>query len=289
MKVIFWWIIIIGVTFFSAVSNAATFLYFNSESGDYIGQGIDQTLTTDNGVFTAISENSSNMVAVNFDGTTWWNLKFAAPDGDILQTGPYENAARYPFQSPTQPGLDVSGDGRGCNELTGRFDILEISYTSQGEIDRFSADFEQHCEGADSALFGSIRYNATRGFPLKVDIKANGEHTPIFANVGEPVEISVTTDAGDDEGVLAEHWLGLSGTYWTSWLMKLSFLQRMLWMPSLRPKIWFYGPITTSQYKFDWTPKTPGVYMFQVSVDKQRDYKINTQFVDHIIITALSK
>jgi hypothetical protein len=84
----------------------------------------------------------------------------------------YENAARYPFQSPTQPGLEVSGDGRGCNELTGRFDILEISYTSQGEIDRFSADFEQHCEGADSALFGSIRYNATRGFPLKVDINA---------------------------------------------------------------------------------------------------------------------
>jgi hypothetical protein len=155
------WSVAIGIMFFTAMSNAATFLYFDSEQGDYIGQGIEQIWTTDNGVFTATGGDSSNVVTVDLDGASWWHLKFSAPGSEVLQPGPYENAARWPFQSPTQPGLSVYGDGRGCNELTGRFDILELSYTTEGEIDRFAADFGQHCEGNEPALFGFIRYNST--------------------------------------------------------------------------------------------------------------------------------
>lgn len=117
---------IIGTMFFSTISNADTFLYFNSQLGDYIGGGKEQSWSTTDGEFTA-SKNFSNGVIVNFNGgMSWWALNFAAPNNEILKPGPYENAARHPFQSPTQPGLDISGSGRGCNELTGRFDILEI-------------------------------------------------------------------------------------------------------------------------------------------------------------------
>lgn len=73
----------------------------------------------------------------------------------------YEGATRYPFQSPTTPGLSVSGTGRGCNTLTGRFDVLEAVYGADGSVQRFAANFEQHCEGGTAALRGSVRYNAT--------------------------------------------------------------------------------------------------------------------------------
>lgn len=280
MKVMFW-SVIIGVIFFSATSNAATFLYFNSEPGDYIGQGIEQTWTTDDGVFTVTGNASSNVVSINFNGTSWWYLNFAAPKDQTLQPGHYEDASRYPFQSPTLPGLSVYGDGRGCNTSIGRFNILEISYSAEGEVDRFAADFEQHCEDAEPALFGSIRYNATVGFPLKVDIKANGKHTPIIVRVGETVEISVATDAGDDQGILAEYWLGRSGTYGTQWF------NGKKWGTHVWPKMWLHQSITTADYKFNWTPEAPGIYIFQFVVDYQLDRKLNTQFADHIVITVL--
>lgn len=76
-----------------------------------------------------------------------------------MTPGVYENATRFPFQGPTNAGLSVSGQGLGCNTLTGRFEVLEVVYGPGGEVNSFAADFEQHCEGATPALFGSIRFN----------------------------------------------------------------------------------------------------------------------------------
>ncbi len=54
----------------------------------------------------------------------------------------------------------VSGAGRGCNTLTGRFSVLKAKYDASGNVKSFAADFEQHCEGASPALAGSIRYKS---------------------------------------------------------------------------------------------------------------------------------
>jgi len=136
---------------------AATFIQFNSQPGDYVGDGLTQTLTPINGYITA--SGNGNGVSINFNGDTWWNLNFAARKGETLVPGSYEGATRFPFNSPTEPGLDVSGDGRGCNKLTGSFNVLEAAYSPEGEIERFGADFEQHCEGEDPALFGQVRFD----------------------------------------------------------------------------------------------------------------------------------
>jgi len=106
----------IGLMFYSQ-ANAATYLYFNSEPGDYIGQGLEQTLTEDDGIF-SVSRNYDNGISIDFNGSDWWYLDFAAPGDAELAVGPYENAERFPFQSPTLPGLSISGSGRGCNTLT---------------------------------------------------------------------------------------------------------------------------------------------------------------------------
>jgi hypothetical protein len=134
-------------------------LYFNSEPEDYIGGGRTQTFTEANALL-APQRNSANGVSVWVETGTFWNADLAGADGATLFPGAYEAAERFPFQPPGSPGLSMSGDGRGCNTLTGRFDVLEAVYAADGSVQQFAADFEQHCEDAAPALFGSLRVNA---------------------------------------------------------------------------------------------------------------------------------
>jgi len=43
---------------------------------------------------------------------------------------------------------------------SGRFVVREANYAIDGTVNSFAADFEQHCEGAEAALFGSVRINS---------------------------------------------------------------------------------------------------------------------------------
>lgn len=154
--------LILGLT--SQMANADTFLYFKSDAGDYIGGGVTQTFTPADGTFTA-SKNYDNGVSIAFNGSHWWYLDFAAAGNNYLAPGVYEGATRFPFQSPTAPGLSIYGDGRGCNQSTGRFIVYEVVYNPDNTIAAFAADFVQHCEGGIPALYGAIRFNSTMPIP----------------------------------------------------------------------------------------------------------------------------
>jgi len=144
-------------------AQGTTALFYASQSGDYIGQGETRTYTDAEAKFTIGS--TSNRVSVRIDplagSSFWWSLELSAPEGVSVGPGTYVAARRYPFTSPVSNGLSFSGSGRGCNTLTGRFVVLEAVYGSGGTVQRFAADFEQHCEDADAGLFGAIRYNST--------------------------------------------------------------------------------------------------------------------------------
>lgn len=182
-------ILIFFTSLFTISANAASLLYMNSEPGDYIGQGQEWNISDVDHTLTA-TKNYDNGVNVNINGTTWWTLSFAAPGDVLLAPGAYENATRFPFQSPTNPGLSVSGMGRGCNTLTGRFVIHEVVYTQTNDIASFAADFEQHCSDGIPALTGSIRINSD---------------VPI--NVAQP-----TASAGPDQYAVEEMLVTLDGS-----------------------------------------------------------------------------
>jgi len=133
-----------------------TFLYFDSEPGDFIGDGRRFTLGWEDGVITA--ESREHGVHVQFRGLSSWDLTFRPRSGERLRPGVYAEAERS--STPTAPGLDVNGDGRGCNAVTGRFRIHELEFRTNGEVVRFAADYEQHCEGGVPALFGAVRYKS---------------------------------------------------------------------------------------------------------------------------------
>jgi hypothetical protein len=124
----------------------------SSQAGDYIGQGLQYLITLSDGVFTPT--NSANVVTFSINNGDRWESDFAGPTRARLGVGNYQNAQRYPFQPAGTPGLSVYGDGRGCNTLTGNFQVLQAGYTSSNILRSFSANFEQHCEGAVPALFG---------------------------------------------------------------------------------------------------------------------------------------
>jgi hypothetical protein len=142
------------------VPSSGTFLYMNSQPGDWVGQGIERLYTSADSTITgSLPQGGGDFRASAIQGpyTHWWYVNIAAPVGQPLAIGSYTGAFRAPFRPAGSPGLDVYGDGRGCNTLTGQFDVNEVSYASTGELLGFDATFEQHCEGGSAALFGRIR------------------------------------------------------------------------------------------------------------------------------------
>jgi len=127
----------------AAADTASGYVTMVSESGDYIGQGIARTYRSNISYW--VSETTAHVSAGPF------TFDFAAPAGYALTPARYPGATRYPFQEPGEPGIDVSGDGRGCNTSTGFFTVLDLA------PGRLWIVYEQHCEGGDAAVFGEIR------------------------------------------------------------------------------------------------------------------------------------
>ena len=143
---------------------STTTLSFTSDPGDFIGQGLSRTYNLGDGSWNARYDttNSGGHVAIRVENFSsgqdswWWNVDLASPNGKPLTVGTYEAARRYPFQPDTQPGLDFSGTGRGCNTLTGRFVITELRLGAANSVDRLTATFEQNCEGSSPTLRGRV-------------------------------------------------------------------------------------------------------------------------------------
>jgi hypothetical protein len=129
-----------------------------SDPGDYIGQGQAWSYATDAGDGISTGTNGSHVsIAVNGYNGDWWYLDFDAPGTQPLAPGTSTNATRYPFNG-TGPGLSIDGNGRGCNELTGSFTVTQAVYggTDSSYLQDFEVTFEQHCEGAEPALRGTV-------------------------------------------------------------------------------------------------------------------------------------
>src|SRR5919108_5487832 len=151
-------------------------LTMTSDPGDYIGQGGSYSFSTTSGnLFFARSSQAGSdiLVSVRPDpvDTTFWSLEFAAPAGQQLVPGTYTGAMRASSRAAGAPGLDVNGDGRGCNTVTGSFTVLDAVYEPSGYVDSFHAVFEQHCEGLAPALRGEVQVtNPPPPPPISADV-----------------------------------------------------------------------------------------------------------------------
>lgn len=145
-----------------AIPATGRLLVVRGPAGEPITQGRTTVLIDDGGGPIAGSEFGGALQFSYFQPPSFWNWSFASADGRPLQVGSYENAVRTPFRV-NRNGLEVSGEGRGCSEVFGRFDVLELERDVFGAITRLAIDFEQRCESAQAPpLVGSFRINSTR-------------------------------------------------------------------------------------------------------------------------------
>jgi hypothetical protein len=139
---------------------SGTYVYLQSQPGDYIGQGAEELYTSANAFIDgSLPQGGStfNARVVQGNYVEWWYFTIAAPIGQPLAVGSYTGAVRAAFRPAGTPGLDISGNGRGCNTLTGKFNVTALTFSTYGEVSLFDATFEQHCEGGSTALVGRIR------------------------------------------------------------------------------------------------------------------------------------
>ncbi|MFG6460173.1 hypothetical protein ACG04Q_01235 [Roseateles sp. DXS20W] len=142
----------------SALPASGNYVYLTSDSGDYIGGGATVTHTQADAILDVTAAGGRATVRVTGDQN--WRGEFQGMQGlNTLQAGQYGSLRRYPFHNPVRGGLDWSGNGAGCNTLTGWFVVDRATYID-GALTALDLRFEQHCEGATAALRGKVHWEA---------------------------------------------------------------------------------------------------------------------------------
>ena len=176
----------------STTTPTASFMY-NSQPNESIAHGGTATYTNSNALFQMSGSTGAWIVELwPSSGSGMWNISLSVPAGSQLVPGTYLWASRYPFAT-TVPGLAVSGNSAGCNNVSGAFRVLHATYDSSGFPTSIDATFVQHCEYDPAALTGEIIY--TRPTPTTPKAKASARQA--FSNLTQPgnVAIGAFTDA----------------------------------------------------------------------------------------------
>lgn len=77
-----------------------------------------------------------------------------------LAIGAYEGAQRASFALPNRPGLDISIDSTGFNEIDGRFQVYEVEWSTDGVVTSFAATFDVFAFRDKPLISGRIWYNS---------------------------------------------------------------------------------------------------------------------------------
>jgi hypothetical protein len=158
------------------------------------GQGKTYLYTPANDSIAVVGSRTHVGGGVNGGDGSWWGFDFVPPAGDILTPGATYNATRYPFNG-NGAGMDISGNGRGCNTLTGTFTVNAISVALDGTLRYAGISFVQHCEGAAPALHGTLDVRVPTGdvtppaavTNLSTSRNVDGVHADVsWTNPGDP-------------------------------------------------------------------------------------------------------
>jgi hypothetical protein len=200
-------------------------LWIQSTPGDFVGEGKTHFMHAP-GSDVFVEGESDYLFAFIASAGNPWLVGLSAPYGQTLQPGAFEGAVRG--FSDALPGVDIGGEGRGCNETRGRFTVLEAVFGPGGEVQQFAANMVQRCENVGPPLFAELRFNSAVPFTHQ---KAAGAATPdafgflpraylqpaevvesnetVVYGINVPVSISVT---GGEYSVNGGAWQSTSGT-----------------------------------------------------------------------------
>jgi hypothetical protein len=140
-----------------ATPTAGTFVYLESQPGDFIGGGQTYLHTPADIAIQAIADRGHLSITVG--DARGWRGEFQTMNVlDEFEPGYYPDLRRLGASNPTKGGLSWSGRGRGCNTLRGWFVVEQAVYVGS-TITALDLRFEQHCEGFGPALRGLIHWH----------------------------------------------------------------------------------------------------------------------------------
>ncbi len=127
-----------------------------SESGSWVGEGSDYLFDKPREVFMDPALWHGVLISAEAP-TESASFEFQPIAEDQLEAGEYNGALRPGFQGETSPGLAATYDSHGCNTQAGHFAVKDIDRNGSGEIERFRALYEEHCESSGApAVFGEV-------------------------------------------------------------------------------------------------------------------------------------
>lgn len=174
-----------------------------SEPGDFVGSGQTWAYTTDNATIRTEGDASQVTLFLSHYDDLVWIAEFAAPVGEELTAGRTYPAVYLPQPTPETATMYVHGDGNGCDGGHGEFTVDEAAYDDAGELARFAVRFEQHCDGDEAALLGSIAWQALE--PARPLPPAAAEPvTDLSATAGLDLALLTWANPGSDRFVTTE-------------------------------------------------------------------------------------
>jgi len=191
-----------------SIANATTDIKIASTAGDYIGGGMYYQYSDSDATITMMPYTDLVTISINQASTgQYWSLNFKTP-GNFIRDG-YFHALRYPFQGPLAPGLSITGNGRGCNQLAGRFVVHEI-VVNNNVVQQLAVDFQQFCDTSGNPLNGSVRVNSAVPAPYEQPVASAGPDTSFVEDI--PMGLSARDSYSELGYELSYQWSQLSGS-----------------------------------------------------------------------------
>lgn len=143
----------------STYANDNFSLITNSDNWDYIGwwKNWDFSKNADSIQNINASKKTLTFNIENFD-LGIMNFSFGSPN-DLVK-GLYYPAKRFPFRWSFN-GIDISGNGKWCNEILWWFYVHEYEVDTSWKLKKAAIDFVQYCEKSTKWLYWSFRYNSS--------------------------------------------------------------------------------------------------------------------------------
>jgi hypothetical protein len=139
---------------------AGNFVYLESGAGDYIGAGRRYTYTEADASL-QVSASSARASVRIVDSESIWTGAFVGMNWLArLAPGYYGNLRLPEHSNPTIGGMDWSGHGRACSEVSGWFVVDKVTYGADDTLTELDLRFEQLCNGSAAPLNGQVHWRA---------------------------------------------------------------------------------------------------------------------------------
>lgn len=135
---------------------------FRPDGKDFVtgGQSFVAEFKEDEVTLWEIAPNTVSIDVALADGRSF-SVAVKTPNPRFAR-GPLLQAQRHAFADEERPGLTITLEGNGCNEIDGAVDVTNVDYDASQVLQLLAFDVRQKCDDGPGVLTGSVVLNFVR-------------------------------------------------------------------------------------------------------------------------------